>query len=398
MVIGVNLVPWQRVENMASLTHLGQYWSASRRELRLFGGSGLELSPGGQSLAQAWDLSDCLELPCHRRSFLRENREAGWAAARWTYTDLPTPMVELVELLESRQLRVGEWAAGFCPQEQGAEELDFSSLGSSPLADSDHLASPVIPRRAQAFGVTYLNSALERETEGSRGDYGFVYRAVKERGERPELFLKGTSPEHFVGPGGRMGLRTDLTNSEDMEGNSCSREVISSGIEPELAAVVHSDGRIWGYTLANDVSGNRMENETLLYLYQAKHFTGALVLGPLILLSDNQSNPNLDIRTRILAADGEELFGRESNTSSINAPLGDLVSCAASHIRLKPAEVFSTGTNVVPDGPVKVLSEGMTVQISCPEIGLLSHGTGPVQDGSELNPDYARLQFEGGGE
>ena len=383
---------------MAFLTHLGQYWSASRRELRLFGGSGLELSPDGQTLAQAWDLSDCLELPCHRRKFLGENREGGWAAARWTYADLPTPLVELVELLESRQLRVGEWAAGFCPSEQGAEELDFNSLASSPLVDSDHLASPVIPRRAQAFGVTYLNSALERETEGSRGDYGFVYRAVKERGERPELFLKGTSPEHFVGPGGRMGLRTDLTNSEDMEGNSCSREVISAGIEPELAAVVHSDGRIWGYTLANDVSGNRMENETLLYLYQAKHFTGALVLGPLILLSDNQSNPNLDIRTRILAADGEELFERESNTSSINAPIGDLVACAASHIRLKPAEVFSTGTNVVPDGPVKVLSEGMRVQISCPQIGVLSHGAGPVQDGSELNPDYARLQFEGAGE
>ena len=171
-----------------------------------------------------------------------------------------------------------------------------------------------------------------------------------------------------------------------------------AGIEPELAAVVHSDGRIWGYTLANDVSGNRMENETLLYLYQAKHFTGALVLGPLILLSDNQSNPNLDIRTRILAADGEELFERESNSSQINAPLGDLVSWAASHIRLQPGEVFSTGTNVVPDGPVKVLSEGMTVQISCPEIGVLSPGAGPVQDGSELNPDYARLQFEGVGE
>ena len=398
MVIGVNLVPWQRVENMASLTHLGQYWSASRRELRILGGNGLEVSPQGQSLARAWDLTDCLALPSHRRNFSRENREAGWEAARWTCSGLPTPMVELVEWLESRQLRVGEWAAGFCPQEQGAEELDFSSLGTSPLSDSDHLVAPVIPRRAQAFGVTYLNSALERETEGSRGDYGFVYRAVKERGERPELFLKGTSPEHFVGPGGRMGLRTDLTNSEDMEGNSCNREVVSAGIEPELAAVVHSDGRIWGYTLANDVSGNRMENETLLYLYQAKHFTGALVLGPLILLSDNQSNPNLDIRTRILAAGGEELFERESNSSQINAPLGDLVSWAASHIRLQPAEVFSTGTNVVPDGPVKVLSEGMTVQISCPEIGLLSHGAGPVEDGSELNPDYARLQFEGGGE
>ena len=160
--------------------------------------------------------------------------------------------------------------------------------------------------------------------------------------------------------------------------------------------MVHSDGEIWGYTLANDVSGNRIENETLLYLYQAKHFTGSLVLGPLILLSDNQSNPNLEIRTRILGPAGEELFERDSNTSSINAPIGDLVSWAASHIRLKPAEVFSTGTDVVPDGPVKVLSEGMTVEISCAEIGVLSHGAGPVETGSELNLGYARLQFEGG--
>lgn len=383
---------------MTSLTHLGQYWSASRREIRLFGGNGIEISPQGQSLAQAWDLTGCLELPGHRRSFCLENREAGWQAARWTCASLPTPMVELVEWLESRQLKVGEWAAGFRPQEEGAEELDFSSLDSPLSPDSDHLVAPVIPRRAQAFGVTYLNSALERETEGTRGDYGFVYRAVKERGERPELFLKATSPEHIVGPGGRMGLRTDLTNSVDMQGNASGREVVSAGIEPELAAVVHSDGEIWGYTLANDVSGNRMENETLLYLYQAKHFTGSLVLGPLVLLSDNQANPNLDIRTRILSPGGEELFDRESNTSSINAPIGDLVAWAASHIRLKPAEVFSTGTNVVPDGPVKVLSEGMTVEISCPEIGVLSHGTGLVQAGTELNPDYARLQFEGGGE
>jgi len=241
------------------------------------------------------------------------------------------------------------------------------------------------------------NSALERETEGSRGDYGFVYRGVKERGERPELFLKGTAPEHFVGPGGKMGLRTDLTNSENIQGEPCERETVSAGIEPELAAVVHSDGRIWGYTLANDVSGNRIENETLLYLYQAKHFTGALVLGPLVLLSDDQVNPNLSIRTRIFSPSGERLFERESNTSNINAPIGELVSWAASHIRLTPAEVFSTGTDVIPDGTVKVLSEGMTVEISCPQIGILVHGAGLVDAAGELNIDYARLQFGGGG-
>ena len=381
---------------MATLTHLGQYWSASRGEIRLFGGSGLEVSGGTQTLSDAWDLTDCLPLPGHRRSYRRAAPEESWEAARWTFSGLPTPVVELVEWLESRRLRVGEWAGDFSPGENGAEPLDLGALAPLPAAGSDHLVAPVIPRRAQAFGVTYINSALERETEGNRGDYGFVYRAVKERGQRPELFLKGTSPEHFVGPGGRMGLRTDLTNSEDLQGDACERETVSAGIEPELAAVVHSDGEIWGYTLANDVSGNRIENETLLYLYQAKHFTGSLVLGPLILLSDNQSNPNLKIRTRILGPAGEELFERDSNTSNINAPIGDLVSWAASHIRLKPAEVFSTGTDVVPDGPVKVLSEGMTVEISCAEIGVLSHGTGPVEADSELNLDYARLQFEGG--
>ena len=114
------------------------------------------------------------------------------------------------------------------------------------------------------------------------------------------------------------------------------------------------------------------------------------------MLSDNQSNPNLDIRTRILGPAGEELFKRDSNTPNINAPIGELVSWAASHIRLKAAEVFSTGTDVVPDGPVKVLSQGMTVQISCAEIGVLSHGAGPVEADGELNLDYARLQFDGG--
>src|SRR5690606_41191426 len=117
-------------------------------------------------------------------------------------------------------------------------------------------------------------------TEGRRHDYAYVYKSVKDRSERPELFIKGTSPEHFVGPHGLMGLRRDLTNSVSFEGESSSRVVVSSGIEPELAAIVSSRGEIWGYTIANDVSGNRIENETLLYLTQAKYFTGAVVLGP----------------------------------------------------------------------------------------------------------------------
>jgi fumarylacetoacetate (FAA) hydrolase family protein len=175
---------------------------------------------------------------------------------------------------------------------------------------------------------------------------------------------------------------------------------VAAGFEPELAAVVHANGEIWGYTLSNDVSGNRIENETLLYLAQAKHFTGALVLGPLIWLSREQNNPKVDLRARILDAAGRTLFEHASNSGRIGAPLAALIGWARSHVRLFPAEVFSTGTDCVPSGEVKVLEEGMEVEISSSAIGVLRHGAGivPEEDdsgGRELNLDYSRLEFEG---
>ena len=171
---------------------------------------------------------------------------------------------------------------------------------------------------------------------------------------------------------------------------------VSAGIEPELAAVTYSSGEIWGYTLANDVSGNRIENETLLYLYQAKYFTACLVLGPLILLSSEQNNPCLDISCRIYSAAGEKLFERVTSSGRINAPLSWLIGWASSHIALGPAEVFSTGTDVVPEGEVKVLEAGMTVEIRCPQIGCLRHGAAPLPERGELNLDYSRLEFIAG--
>jgi 2-dehydro-3-deoxy-D-arabinonate dehydratase len=380
---------------MPALTHIGQYWSSARREVRLVGCTDVALDPCGRLAGVAFDLSDAAPLAHHRRGYRAAHRGADWRRCKWTYSSLPFPALELIEGLEAGGAKVEDWSRGLDLERGGMPRLDLAALDREPSPGADHLVAPVIPRRAQAFGVTYLNSALERETEGRRGDYGFVYRAVKDRGERPEIFVKGTAPEHIVGPGGRMGLRSDLTNSLGFDGRARERLVVSAGIEPELAAVVYSSGEIWGYTLANDVSGNRIENETLLYLYQAKHFTGGLVLGPLVLLSREQDNPNLEITTRIFARNGRLLFSRTSSTRNLNAPLRDLIASAASHVRLTPGEVFSTGTDVVPDGDVKVLDEGMRVEISCPQIGILRHGAARVRPGEDLNLDYSRLEFEG---
>jgi fumarylacetoacetate (FAA) hydrolase family protein len=385
---------------MASWTHLGQYWSARRRELRLLGAADVRVE-GGRTRGAAYDITDALPLPQSRKRFREKAAGARWESVRWIYRSLPGPALELAEAAEAASAEsVGAWALRSLDRSAlRGERLDLAVLDRAPDPEADHLAAPIIPRRAQAFGVTYLNSALERETEGTRGDYGYVYRAVKERGERPELFLKGSAPEHFVGPNGRMGLRRDRTNSAGRSGEPTERVVVGAGIEPELAAVVDSRGRIWGYTLANDVSGNRIENESILYLPQAKHFTGCLVLGPLILLSDEQENPRLDLSARVLDSSGRRIFERSSNSGRINASLSSLISWARSHLVLTPGEVFSTGTDMVPDGEARVLKPGMEVEIECPAIGVLRHSAAEVPEGGlaeveALNPDHARWEFE----
>jgi len=377
---------------MARISHIGQYWSAERREVRLLAVTSYGEPASGTAAGEAVDLTDALALGHARRRY-RETVVGGWAAHRWTYPELPLPSTELFHTLDERGRSLADWAEDV-PEADDAPRLSLESLDREPSPDADHLVCPIVPRRALAFGVTYLNSALERETEGRRSDYSYVYRAVKDRGERPELFLKGTSREHFVGPRGRMALRSDLTNSETRDGSPSERVPVSCGIEPELAAIVSSSGEIQGYALADDVSGNQIENETLLYLTQAKFFTGCLVLGPLVLVSREQTNPGVRITTRILSSDGELLVERETDSSRINAPLSKLVGWAGSHIRLTPGEVISTGTDCVPDGRVKVLEEGMRVEISSPSLGRLIHGAGVVRPDEELNPDYARLELE----
>ena len=132
---------------------------------------------------------------------------------------------------------------------------------------------------------------------------------------------------------------------------------------------------------------------------QAKFFTGCLVLGPLILLSQEDVNPGLDITARVFRADGTGVFEKSTNTSRINAPLSSLIDWARTHLVITPGEIFSTGTGMVPEGEARVIESGMQVEIECPAIGLLRHGAGVVPEGglteaAALNPDYDRWEFE----
>src|SRR6476660_8948816 len=127
--------------------------------------------------------------------------------------------------------------------------------------DSVRLLTPVESQEVWAAGVTYLRSKEARmvESEFSANAYDRVYDAV-----RPEIFFKSL-PEKVVSPGEPVGIRSDARWNVP---------------EPELALVIDSSGNIVGFTIGNDMSSRDIEGENLLYLPQAKIYTGSCAIGP----------------------------------------------------------------------------------------------------------------------
>lgn len=366
------------------LEYLGQYWNAQTRRVHLL----------GKAEQAVHDLTPHLPYPSVRGRLLEKMADA--SALPLLLESAPFPTAQAVLEAEQAGQSVPELLASAWERALAdGEPLDVSALAIVPDGAKPHLLACIIPLRAQAFGVTYENSALEREAEGQREDYRYVYLSGRERRERVEVFIKGTRLSHFYGPHGVMGLRSDLTNSVDMAGRAKPREKVLAGIEPELAVVTYSDGRILGYTLCNDVSGNTIENETVLYLFQAKYFVSCTGIGPWLWLSDEQENPGITFGVEIWDDTGRSVFQAEADSRLIGVPICELVAQAASHNPLYPGEFFATGTNMVPSGEAKVLKPGWKVEIRSERLGSFVHGAEMVSADHPGNLDYHRLETGG---
>jgi len=365
-----------------TLAYLGQYWNPTTQRVHLLG-----KGPEGVR-----DLTPHLPYPSLRDQ--ARQGLGGVTGAALMMENAPFPTAQAVLEAEARGVNVEELLAPAWQAAQGDAPLDEAALAVAPAKDKAHQMACILPLRAQAFGVTYENSALEREAEGRKEDYQYVYKSLRQRGERCEVFIKGTRPQHFFGPNGNMGLRSDLTNSTDAKGAEKPREQVLAGIEPELACVTYSDGRILGYALANDVSGNMIENESILYLYQAKYFAGSMGIGPWLWLSGEQDNPGIVFSVKIHTDDGRQVFDATADSSLIGQPICELVAQAASHNSVYPGEFFATGTNIVPGDEAKVIQPGWRVEITSDKLGSFVHGAALVSAENPGNPDYN--QWEAG--
>src|SRR5687767_2811078 len=145
----------------------------------------------------------------------------------------------------------------------------FESAGESPAPDEAALLAPIQNQEVWASGVTYLRSKDARMEEAREAGGGNFYDRVY-NAERPELFFKAT-PHRVAGPGSQVRIRSDSKWNVP---------------EPELTLAINAAGRIFGFSIGNDMSSRDIEGENPLYLPQAKTYAGSAGLGPCLVVSE----------------------------------------------------------------------------------------------------------------
>jgi 2-dehydro-3-deoxy-D-arabinonate dehydratase len=232
--------------------------------------------------------------------------------------------------------------------------IPWASLDRKPSPRIPHLLAPIDSPEVWGAGITYRRSREyyeEHTGEGGRtkGIYDYVYES-----KRPELFFKATA-SRTVGPNAAIGVRQD------------SR---LTAVEPELAVVLGSGGRIAGYAAGNDLSAWDIERENPLFLPQSKVFEGCFAVGPVIATPREVGDPHaLDLTCRIVR-DRRLLYEGRVNTREMKRRCDDLVAWLGRSNPLPAGTVLSTGTGIlVPDE--HALREGDVVEIELEKVGTL---------------------------
>jgi 2-dehydro-3-deoxy-D-arabinonate dehydratase len=233
-------------------------------------------------------------------------------------------------------------------------DIDFQSLfeQGERIDALDHPLPPIQSQEVWAAGVTYFRSRTARMEESKEAGGGSFYDRVY-NANRPELFFKA-SPHRVVGDKQSIRIRTDSKWNVP---------------EPELALAVSVSGRIFGYTIGNDVSSRDIEGENPLYLPQAKCYLGSCALGPGILIADEPLPSDIEIRMTIFREDAIVFAGATTLAQMRRRP-DELVEWLFRDNAFPNGVFLMTGTGVIPPDDF-TLRSGDRVEIEIPPIGTL---------------------------
>ena len=230
--------------------------------------------------------------------------------------------------------------------------LSRGSSAQHPL-HSVRLLTPVESQEVWAAGVTYLRSKEARmvESEFSANAYDRVYDAV-----RPEIFFKSL-PEKVVSPREAVGIRKDARWNVP---------------EPELALVIGSRGNIVGFTIGNDMSSRDIEGENLLYLPQAKIYTGSCAVGPWIVVGAQEEDARRWSILLEIRRGGTTVFSGETRVNNIKRRFSELAEYLFRSQKFPNGAVLLTGAGIVPPDTFTLESEDR-VLITISGIGTLEN-------------------------
>lgn len=231
-------------------------------------------------------------------------------------------------------------------------ELLDGALADAERATAETPRAPIGSQEIWAAGVTYYRSRTARMAESERAGGGSFYDRVY-TAERPEIFFKGTKTR-LSGPGEPVRIRADSTWSVP---------------EPELALAVSAQGRIFGYTIGNDVSARDIEGENPLYLPQAKTYLGSCALGPGLLLSAQPLPSDTSIRMEVHRS-GRVVFEGEVPLSSMKRTTHELAEFLFRDNVFPEGCYLLTGTGIVPPDDF-TLESGDEIAITIAPIGTL---------------------------
>jgi len=230
-----------------------------------------------------------------------------------------------------------------------------AALANAPRASVPREGDLLVPIGSQevwAAGVTYLRSKAARMEEAKAAGGGDFYDRVYEA-ERPELFFKA-SAGRVAGPGAAVRIRSDSNWNVP---------------EPELTLAVSAAGKIFGYTIGNDMSSRDIEGENPLYLPQAKVYAGSAALGPCLVVTEELPAKNTEIGIEIARA-GRTHFAGSTNVGQIKRPLPSLVEFLYRDNSFPFGAYLMTGTGVVPPDDFS-LDHGDEIRITIEPVGVL---------------------------
>ncbi len=255
---------------------------------------------------------------------------------------------------EQRWHRAFSFDAIFMAPDSLDAAVDEHQKGDLELSELDlsHCHPPIGSQEIWAAGVTYKRSRTARmeEAEESGGDrfYDLVYEA-----ERPELFFKSTALR-ARGHGEKVCIRADSTWDVP---------------EPELTLAINADGKVFGYTIGNDMSSRSIEGENPLYLPQAKVYRGSCAIGPCLVVGDDVVNAETVIAISIVRG-GEVAFAGETKVEQLKRSFEELAEFLFRENEFPHGAFLMTGTGVVPDSSF-TLKSGDKIKIRIDAIGSL---------------------------